>query len=143
MLEDDIAEYTALTKTDEDTLIAFAYKYYPKVEKKDKAKAAPQATSPDAKPADGKPADGKPADGKPTDGKPAGPSKDAKDTSPDKKPADKGATVTPKDAAKPADQKADTEKPSYVHNTIILFSRQNPEIKRASLQLKGDKRSFE
>ena len=154
-LEGDIAEYTALTKVDETTLMAFACKFYPKVEKKNKAKsdkdkagAGPGATTgspvdPKTQPKDVSPDKNKPGDKpaeKPGD-KPAEKpgDKPADKTKPGDKPADKGATSGP-DKDKPLDKKPDADTPSYVNNSIILFNEKNHQIKRESLQIEGDKR---
>ena len=90
--------------------MAFAYKFYPKVEKK-------------------KDPAGTVNGGAITGGK---------DTSPDKtKPGDKVDSPVKDDKTKPADQ---GKKPSYVNNTIVLFSEKNHEMKKQVFQVKGDKR---
>lgn len=90
--------------------MAFAHKFYPKVEKK------------------------KDSAGTVTGGATTAP----KDTSPDKtKPGDIVTSPVKDDKTKSADQ---GEKPSYVNNTIMLFSEKKPEIKKQVFQVKGDKR---
>lgn len=155
-----------MAKVDETTLMAFASKFYPKIEKKGAATAGKDAGASPSKPGD-KPASPDPRDTSPDKNKPgdkgatAG-GKDAgaadknkpgdKGASPDKnKPGDKGATgganpTAGGDKGKPAekDKKADaTDKPSYVNNTVIVFSEKNHAIKKDQIQLKGDKSKVE
>lgn len=141
--------------------MAFASKFYPKVEKKKKTDADKAGTSPDKSP-DPKPTDPKATDpkDKPKDpapatkpgDKPADPKDKPKDPATTAKPGDKPAASDPKktsDKNDPStnkgaqkDKKEDEERPAYVNNTIILFNQKTHQIKKESLQLKGDKRRF-